>query len=232
MSATIIPLIAKPPVIERTPAGAAIWEPHEAVLRRFHEAGRTAQWVADYFGQGVTKNAIVGAWSRLQLPGRKRPATYTTRTATPEEIEARLEARRQQRNARQRVARDQKRAPAADATPQRRTQASILADIHAKPLDPSPAPASAGEPLVPILVHNEMGQLEANERLTNKTCRWYVGDPAHQGSGFCPETKVVGLPYCEAHARRAFAPPTVRRPRAAPSQKPERISTFADAESA
>lgn len=37
-------------------------------------------------------------------------------------------------------------------------------------------------------------------------CRWPVGDPKHAGFGYCGCKKVEGLPYCNAHARRAYAP--------------------------
>jgi len=38
-------------------------------------------------------------------------------------------------------------------------------------------------------------------------CRWPVGDPKHPGFGFCGCAPVAGLPYCEAHARRAYTAP-------------------------
>lgn len=225
MSANVIkfrPVGAKP-LIERTPAGQVMWAKHADDLRRFHREGRTSGWVAAHYG--VTRNAIIGAWSRLGLPQRKMRTSYATRKMTPEEIEARKELRRQRRDERQRAQQSRQ------LPPQRRTQGSILAQIHAAP-EPSPAADTGSKPVVPILVQNEKGQIEANERLTSKTCRWWIGDVLDPRAGFCPEHKVEGLSYCQHHARIAFAAPTVRRPRAAPAPKPERIPTFADAESA
>lgn len=43
-------------------------------------------------------------------------------------------------------------------------------------------------------------------------CRWPIGDPKQHGFGFCGCKKVEGLPYCNAHARRAYAPPKVAQP--------------------
>jgi GcrA cell cycle regulator len=43
-------------------------------------------------------------------------------------------------------------------------------------------------------------------------CRWAVGDPLEAGATkplFCGTTRVRGLSYCEAHARRAYNRPTV-----------------------
>ena len=42
-------------------------------------------------------------------------------------------------------------------------------------------------------------------------CRWPIGDPQETDFHFCGKRKVNGLPYCEAHARRAFQPPQPRR---------------------
>ena len=47
--------------------------------------------------------------------------------------------------------------------------------------------------------------------LTEGMCRWPIGDPQMTDFHFCGRNKVTGLPYCEAHARRAFQPPQPRR---------------------
>lgn len=49
--------------------------------------------------------------------------------------------------------------------------------------------------------------------LTECSCRWPIGDPQTSEFGFCNHKKVPGLPYCEAHARRAFQPPQASRKR-------------------
>jgi GcrA cell cycle regulator len=62
--------------------------------------------------------------------------------------------------------------------------------------------------------------------LTERACRWPIGDPLKEDFGFCGHAKVRGLPYCEQHARRAYQPPQprVRKP------VPERIPTIQDLE--
>ena len=37
-------------------------------------------------------------------------------------------------------------------------------------------------------------------------CRWPVGDPLAPGFGFCAAERVPGIPYCAAHALRAYDP--------------------------
>ena len=47
--------------------------------------------------------------------------------------------------------------------------------------------------------------------LTEKCCRWPIGDPQTPEFHFCNRGKMTGLPYCEFHSRRAFQPPQPRR---------------------
>lgn len=49
------------------------------------------------------------------------------------------------------------------------------------------------------------------QSLTECSCRWPIGDPQMEDFHFCGKSKVVGLPYCEVHARRAFQPASPRR---------------------
>ena len=58
----------------------------------------------------------------------------------------------------------------------------------------------------PILVRKN-GRLHANDALTEDTCRWWCGEVRSPDGGFCPRKKVLGVSYCEAHARRAYASP-------------------------
>lgn len=55
--------------------------------------------------------------------------------------------------------------------------------------------------------------------LTNRSCRWPIGDPQHSDFAFCGKHKFHGLPYCEHHARKAYQPPASSRP-SAPSSPP------------
>ena len=48
------------------------------------------------------------------------------------------------------------------------------------------------------------------QELGRNSCRWPIGDPKSDDFGFCGREKVSGLPYCEAHCRRAFEAPKPR----------------------
>ena len=52
-------------------------------------------------------------------------------------------------------------------------------------------------------------------QLTERTCKWPVGDPATDDFWFCGLPTVAGKPYCETHVAVAFQPMSARRDRRA-----------------
>ena len=69
------------------------------------------------------------------------------------------------------------------------------------------------EPYVPPAEELEIpvGERKYIQTLSENCCRWPIGDPQQVDFHFCGKKKIPGLPYCEAHARRAFQPPQARR---------------------
>ena len=49
--------------------------------------------------------------------------------------------------------------------------------------------------------------------LTERTCKWPIGDPATEDFWFCGLPSLPGKPYCEAHVGVAFQPMSARRDR-------------------
>ena len=49
--------------------------------------------------------------------------------------------------------------------------------------------------------------------LTERTCKWPIGDPATDDFWFCGLPSQAGKPYCEAHVSVAFQPMSSRRDR-------------------
>ncbi len=49
--------------------------------------------------------------------------------------------------------------------------------------------------------------------LTERTCKWPIGDPATEDFWFCGLAAQPGKPYCEAHVGVAFQPMSSRRDR-------------------
>ncbi|MDA9123421.1 GcrA cell cycle regulator, partial [Paracoccaceae bacterium] len=52
-------------------------------------------------------------------------------------------------------------------------------------------------------------------QLTERTCKWPIGDPATDDFWFCGLATQTGKPYCEAHVGVAFQPVSNRRDRRA-----------------
>ena len=48
-------------------------------------------------------------------------------------------------------------------------------------------------------------------QLTEKTCKWPIGDPGHEDFHFCGHDSLENLPYCEYHAGVAYQAPDQRR---------------------
>jgi GcrA cell cycle regulator len=124
--------------------------------------------------------------------------------------------------------------PAARAEPAPRTE-------PARPAAPAAAPPAsnvtqlpvrkaiipAGQPLPPQPSLNEISpealasvrEVEKRARkltlmeLTERTCKWPIGDPATDDFWFCGLPSLPGKPYCEAHVGVAFQPMSARRDR-------------------
>ena len=85
----------------------------------------------------------------------------------------------------------------------------------------------AGQPLPPQPSANEIdpealakvSEVEKKAKkltlmeLTERTCKWPVGDPATPDFWFCGLPVQSGKPYCEAHVGVAFQPMSSRRDR-------------------
>ena len=85
----------------------------------------------------------------------------------------------------------------------------------------------AGQPLPPQPSANEISpealakvsEVEKKSKkiglmdLTERTCKWPVGDPATDDFWFCGLPVQQGKPYCEAHVGVAFQPMSARRDR-------------------
>lgn len=123
----------------------------------------------------------------------------------------------------------------------KKAEAAAVAAPEAPVPDPAPAgegpsaPGSfarrgiipAGQPLPPQPSANEVSaealatvrEVEKKARrlslleLTERTCKWPVGDPATEEFWFCGLPTQPGKPYCEAHVAVAFQPMSARRDR-------------------
>ena len=183
------------------------------LLKKMWGEGQSASQIAKELG-GVTRNAVIGKVHRLGLSNRNSGTSKPA--AEPKEKPA---------------AAPKPAAAAPKPKPQPKTE-------PARPVTPEPASADArpatparrqiipaGQPLPPQPSANEISPealAKVNEvekkakklglmELTERTCKWPVGDPATEDFWFCGLPVQQGKPYCEAHVGVAFQPTSARR---------------------
>ncbi|MFV0409404.1 MAG: GcrA family cell cycle regulator [Paracoccus sp. (in: a-proteobacteria)] len=197
-------------------------------LKRMWAEGQSASQIAKELG-GVTRNAVIGKVHRLGLSNRdeggEAEAPAAPAAATPA---AKPEAKAK-------PAPKPKVAPKAEAAAASAKPAAAPKAEPAAPASAAPAPAfsnrrpivPAGQPLPPQPSANEISpEALANVRevekrslrlslmeLTERTCKWPIGDPATEKFWFCGLPSTAGKPYCEAHVGVAFQPMSSRRDR-------------------
>ena len=180
-------------------------------LKRMWAEGQSASQIAKELG-GVTRNAVIGKVHRLGLSNRAggSPSATTAKPAAKEK-------------------------PAKPAKPARAAaKKAEAAEPAAEAANDAPAPTPArkpiipaGQPLPPQPSANEISpealetvrEVEKTAKkltlmeLTERTCKWPIGDPATEDFWFCGLAVQQGKPYCEAHVGVAFQPMSNRRDR-------------------
>jgi GcrA cell cycle regulator len=115
--------------------------------------------------------------------------------------------------------------PDAPARPEPRPETEEDRPSNVTPLRKPIVPA--GQPLPPQPSANEISpealakqsEVEKHAKrltlmeLTERTCKWPIGDPATEEFYFCGLPVSAGKPYCEAHVGVAFQPMSSRRDR-------------------
>lgn len=198
-------------------------------LKRMWAEGQSASQIAKELG-GVTRNAVIGKVHRLGLSNRvggkeegEEEAVAAPAAAVPKAESPKAEAPAAAPRAEPAAARP---APAAErpaAAPA--AAAAPASNVTALPLRKAIVPA--GQPLPPQPSANEISpetlasarEVEKRSRrltlmeLTERTCKWPIGDPATDDFWFCGLPSLQGKPYCEAHVSVAFQPMSARRDR-------------------
>ena len=184
------------------------------ILKRMWGEGQSASQIAKELG-GVTRNAVIGKVHRLGLSNRTQPAGKPETPAPSAEPETTATA--------------PKAPPANTQAPPAKAPAPAAAEAPApRAIVPMRKPiVPAGQPLPPQPSLNEISpealatQREVEKQamkltlmeLTERTCKWPIGDPATEDFWFCGLPVQPGKPYCEAHVNVAFQPMSSRRDR-------------------
>lgn len=171
-------------------------------LKKMWGEGQSASQIAKELG-GVTRNAVIGKVHRLGLSNRSGGGG-TSKAAAKDKV-----------------------APKARAKAAPKAAAAKGAVPASKPIHIRRQIIPAGQPLPPQPSANEISpealasvrEVEKTSKkislmeLTERTCKWPVGDPATEDFWFCGLPAKTGKPYCEAHVGVAFQPMSSRRDR-------------------
>jgi GcrA cell cycle regulator len=185
-------------------------------LKKMWGEGQSASQIAKELG-GVTRNAVIGKVHRLGLSNRAGSGSA--------KAEAKAKAAPKAEAKPKPTPKPQAAPAAATPTP------AAAADVDNLPAPPRSAARRAiipaGQPLPPQPSANEISpealakvsEIEKKSKkislmeLTERTCKWPVGDPATPDFWFCGLPVKTGKPYCEAHVGVAFQPMSARRDR-------------------
>ena len=198
-------------------------------LKRMWGEGASASQIAKELG-GVTRNAVIGKVHRLGLSNRAggEPAVEGdapppgAMPGDPEPVEAPDAPEEPVVKVEVGAPDDEDGDEGEDDEP--RTTAAVP---HGATVTSIRKPLLAGQPLPPQPSANEispeaLAKVNAVEKtakklglmeLTERTCKWPIGDPATPKFWFCGLPVEQGKPYCEAHVSVAFQPMSSRRDR-------------------
>lgn len=188
------------------------------MLKKMWGEGQSASQIAKELG-GVTRNAVIGKVHRLGLSNRN--GTGSTAAPAPNTPDTKAKPA-----AAAKAAEAPKPAPKPAARVEEQPEPANEPVVVA-PISRIKAIIPAGQPLPPQPSANEIdpealakvSEIEKKAKkltlmeLTERTCKWPVGDPATTDFWFCGLPVQSGKPYCEAHVGVAFQPMSSRRDR-------------------
>jgi len=180
------------------------------LLIKLWTEGLSASQIAGQLG-GVTRNAVIGKVHRLKLEGRTKvqaPVAEVVAKAKPTVAEQTLVETV--------VEIDVPRYAAVAQAGGRSIMRSVgggggMQGVTPLKIEPAievvidtPEPRVSGE-VVPISRNLTLVQL------SDRTCKWPLGDPLSADFRFCGNSSNDASPYCQYHARIAFQPVSERR---------------------
>ena len=165
-------------------------------LKRLWSEGLSASQIAAQLG-GVSRNAVIGKVHRLNLPGRAK-AGGTVATSRPA-------AKRPA--AAPRPATFAATARPATSRPMPARTAGALAFKEEMEIDAVETQEYVPSSNVVIPISRRLTLTE----LTERTCKWPVGDPLKDDFHFCGCEASEASPYCKFHAKMAYQPVSERR---------------------
>jgi GcrA cell cycle regulator len=180
-------------------------------LKKMWGEGQSASQIAKELG-GVTRNAVIGKVHRLGLSNRAgtTPAKAEAKPAPKGEAKPKAEPKADTPKVEPRV----EAKPAAERAEPVQLPARKVIIPAGQPLPPQPsANEISPEALASVREIEKKSPKISLMELTERTCKWPIGDPATDDFWFCGLASQPGKPYCEAHVGVAFQPMSARRDR-------------------
>ena len=187
-----------------------------AVLKKMWLEGNSASEIAKELGN-ITRNAVIGKVHRLGLSNRDTNVSKAGVTAE-KSIKGLKRGRPPKIN----------KEPTKRGRPQKITQPKDLNDTtleRGKPISKSGATERSNDSRLEVVSDlseetlKDLLKVEMKSKkislmdLTERTCKWPIGDPATDEFWFCGHEAEPGKPYCQTHISIAFQPITQRRGR-------------------
>jgi len=187
-----------------------------AVLKKMWLEGNSASEIAKELGN-ITRNAVIGKVHRLGLSNRDTNVSKAGVTAE-KSIKGLKRGRPPKIN----------KEPTKRGRPQKITQPKDLNDTtleRGKPISTSSATERSNDSRLEVVSDlseetlKDLLKVEMKSKkislmdLTERTCKWPIGDPATDEFWFCGHEAEPGKPYCQTHISIAFQPITQRRGR-------------------
>ena len=184
------------------PESGANWtEDRVELLRKLWTDGLSASQIAAQMG-GVSRNAVIGKVHRLKLSGRGKTTSSAPRvkkTAAPAST-ARSSGPVGRGSAGGGGGAGGRVSSHTHAIGSTALKADYQVDaVSARVLE-----------FVPALVAPEPKRIALTE-LSERTCKWPLGDPLAQDFAFCGHDSGDNGPYCQFHAKLAYQPASERR---------------------
>ena len=171
-------------------------------LRQLWSEGQSASKIAEKLG-GVTRNAVIGKIHRLGLSNRSENSEnkiITKKRGRPAKVKNTDNFQKQIDNSKNKKF--------------SQINSDKFDDLHVDGLEDA-------KNTLPEATLANIAELEENAKklnlmeLTERTCKWPIGDPATENFWFCGHPSEQGKPYCSTHVSIAFQPISLKRERKA-----------------
>ena len=181
------------------------------ILKKLWVEGQSASQIAKELG-GVTRNAVIGKVHRLGLSNRATSSSSSkSDTISKTSVKSMSDTKRVSNKT------STSKVTSANSPSEPRSNVTSLRRQIIPAGQPLPPQPSANEISPEALARVSEIEKKAKRisllELTERTCKWPVGDPATEEFWFCGLPSQAGKPYCEAHVGVAFQPMSQRRDR-------------------